>query len=111
MAVKTKQAETESKTETEIETVTDVETEAIKEKAVIYIGPDIKNVIGNKQVLLTLPAALVEFKKKCPEIEHLLVKVGQEYRTAIKDLTVKGSAVRHYYETVFNYVQKSMKGV
>lgn len=81
-----------------------------KAKAVIYVGPSIKNVVDNKQVFLSLPTAVKEFQKDCSEIEHLFVNVGEDYRAALQEIEVKGSALRHYFEKVFNFIQKKMKG-
>lgn len=76
-----------------------------EEKAVIYIGPDIKNVVKKHAVLIGLPQVLIDFKAKCPEIAHLLVNIGEDYKNAKQALATKGSLIRHYYEEVFNHIQ------
>jgi len=91
------------------EVVTQEEQLPENKKAVIYIGPSIKNVVNTNAVFITLPQVLTDFMVECPEISQLLVEVGAEFRQAKNELEIKGSHKRYYYEKVLKYIQT--KGV
>jgi len=83
--------------------------ETIVKKSLIYVGPDIKNIAKKHAIFINLPQTIIDFKKQCPEIEHLLVAVGEDFRLAAKALSEKGSILSHYYEIVSNFIKA--KGV
>lgn len=79
-------------------------TKTDSEKSVIYIGPDIKNLVKRHSVFISLPQSIKDFKKECPDIEHLFVVVD-DFQVASEALTKKGSLNQHYYQNVSKYIK------
>lgn len=75
-------------------------------ESVIYLGPDIKNVLRTNVIYINgLPNIIKDYIKKCPSIEKLFCKTSKinEFKQKLKE---KGTIENIHYNKVIEFLKK-----